>query len=92
MLKRTKPGNKVMSYIIQPEVMEALEDIMKEQGYKTMSKAITVSVLSHRHLHQRLKEEESAAAKLFHEKMAIESQLTKFVQFLDYVKKHTKTS
>jgi hypothetical protein len=78
------------TYQLTKDVSDAIELIMKEEGYNTMTSALNACILERKRLKDALREEEAASNKLQREKNAIEHEMTSFVRFLDYVQKHTK--
>lgn len=79
-----------IQYNMQPEIQVQLDLIMKSCSINTTTKAINYCVMQHLRLVEALRKEESEANKIYREKMAIENEMSKLVQFLDYLQKHTK--
>lgn len=69
-----------------PDVVEALELIMKEEGINTMTKAINSSILQRKMMRESIREEEAAALKLNNENLDMRDTITRFVGLLEIMK------
>jgi hypothetical protein len=90
--KITLPA-KVMSYHVKQDVLNAIECIMKrEPQLNTIHKVIDRCIIQYLLLCESINKSTDQLIMVTREKKAIEYELSKLVQFLDYLKKHTKTS
>jgi butyrate kinase len=82
---------RVMTYTMQPEVVEALEEIIKLEGHSTIHKAINACILQRQKMREASDELEKQLISVQNSKLSIEIQLTKLAQFQAFLAKHTKT-
>lgn len=82
---------RVMTYTMQPEVVEALEKIIKLEGHSTMHKAINACILQRQKMREASDDLENKLRSVQNSKESIESHLTKLSQFNEFLSKHTKT-
>lgn len=83
---------KVISYTMQPEVHEALSEIMKSEGINTMHKAINACILQRQTMRDSINQQTLEIQELARDRYRIQSNANNLIHALREMDKHTKTS
>jgi len=85
-------NEKVISYTMQPDVRESLEEIMKIEGHATMHKAINACILQRKTMREAISETQDECTRLIQELYDSKLMVKEFIKSLRLLDKHTKTS
>jgi hypothetical protein len=90
--KKVDIQTKSIAYNMQPDVYEALEEIMKKEGHTTMHKAINACILQRKTIREALKKNEDELHKSLNDNHSIKEVIASLVGALRVMDKYTKTS